>query len=157
MNPYTVHYAFSQAFNFPAKTAYDWCVDYKPDDWARMGLKGTRKVKRINEDTLILTDTVMGESGSVTKQRLVRLNPDRLAWTNTHLTGPNRHSQFWYQIVVEGRAKSRLDFIGLQVNYEKRPSPARLAEMAEELATEDSGHWQLLAKEMRKDLSRQRR
>lgn len=157
MDSYSVHYGFSQPFDFPAKTAFDWCTDYRPDDWARMGKKGTRRVKRINEDTLILTDTVTGEDGPITKQRLVRLNPERLAWTNTHLAGPNEHSQFWYQIVARGNGKSTLDFTGLQVNYGKRPSAARIAEMAEELEADDSRMWSLLAKEMRNDLRRQKR
>lgn len=157
MSPYSVHYRFSQPFDFPAKMAFDWCTDYRPDDWARMGKKGTRRVKRINEDTLILTDTVTGEGGPVTKQRLVRLNPERLAWTNTHLAGPNKHSQFWYRIVARGNEKSRLDFTGLQVNYGARPTAAKIAKMAEELKAEDSRMWSLLAKEMRKDLQRQKR
>ena len=106
----------------------------------------------MNEDTLILTDTVSEESGEVTKRRLVRLNPERLAWTNTHLGGPNRHSQFWYQIVAVGRKRSRLDFTGLQVNYGRRPSATRVDEMARELRRDDSKMWGLLARAMSKDL-----
>ena len=157
MGPHSVRYGFSQSFDFPAKMAFDWCTDYRPDDWARMGKEGKRRIRRINEDTLILVDTVTGEDGPVAKQRLVRLNPERLAWTNTHLAGPNKHSQFWYQIVSRGRGKSRLDFTGLQVNYGKRPPAARIAEMAEELKADDSRTWTLLAKEMRKDLRKQER
>lgn len=152
MDSYSIRYQFSQSFDVPAETAYQWCTDYQPDDWGRMGKKGTRRIERLNADTLILTDTVTGESGPVTKKRLVRLNADRLAWTNTHLAGPNRHSQFWYQIVAVGRGKSRLDFTGLQVNYGKRPSASRTAEMTKELKKDDSGAWVLLAQEMSKDL-----
>ena len=116
---YSIRYGFSQPFNLPAETAYQWCTDFAPDDWGRMGKEGTRKIKRINEDTLILTDTVIVGEGKgrrpVTKQRLVRLNRDRMAWTNTHLTGPNKHSQFWYHIVAEAEDRSRLDFTGLQI------------------------------------------
>jgi hypothetical protein len=157
MSSYPVYYQFSQSFGFPAERAYEWCTDYRQDDWARMGKNGTRKIKRINEDTLILTDTVVGEGGTLTKQRLVRLNANRLAWTNTHLTGPNKHSQFWYQIVSQGKARSRLDFIGLQVNYGRRPPPARISEMATSLKTDDSRMWILLAKEMMRDLEKQTR
>ena len=159
---YSVRYRFSQPFDFPAAAAYRWCTDYQPDDLARMGEKGTRKIERINEDTLILTDTVTGEEkeGPVTKERLVRLNPERLAWTNTHLAGPNKHSQFWYQLVDQekggrGKKRSRLEFTGLQVYHGgARPSPAKLAEMADQLVAEDSGAWKLLAEEMRKDLGK---
>lgn len=157
MDSYSVQYGFSQPFDFPAEMAFDWCTDYRPDDWAKMGKKGTRKINRINQDTLILTDTVTGEDGPVTKQRLVRLNPERLSWTNTHLGGPNKHSQFWYQIVARGSGKSKLDFIGLQVNYGKRPPQARIAEIREELKADDMRMWSLLALEMRKDLHKQKR
>ncbi len=121
-----------------------------------MGKNGTRRIKHINDDTLILTDTVVGKGGPVTKKRLVRLNPGRLAWTNTHIAGPNKHSQFWYQIIPMDGEKSRLDFIGLQVNYGKRPSVARIAKIAKELKADDSGMWSLLAKEMRKDFRKMR-
>lgn len=161
---YSIRYRFSQPFNFPAETAYQWCTDFAPDDWGRMGKEGTRKIKRINEDTLILTDTVITGEGKgrrpVTKQRLVRLNSDRMAWTNTHLTGPNKHSQFWYHIVEEAEDRSRLDFTGLQINYDgKRRSPKGIEEMAAELRADDSRGWKLLAKEMQRDLplSKQRR
>ena len=154
---YSVRYRFSQSFKFPARAAYQWCTDFAPDDWTRMGEEGTRKIKPINEDALILIDTVIKTDGNrrrpVIKQRLVRLDPDRMAWTNTHLTGPNKHSQFWYQIVAEDEKKSRLDFAGLQVNYgKKRPSAGTIKEMAADLEATDSRAWRLLAKEMHKDL-----
>ena len=152
MNSYPIRYRFSQSFGIPAEAAYRWCTDYRSDDWRRMGKKGTRRIERLNEDTLILTDTVIGESGAVTKKRLVRLSEDRLAWTNTHLAGPNKHSQFWYQIVAVGKDRSRLDFIGLQVNYGKRPSVSKASTMAKELKKGDSEMWVLLSREMSKDL-----
>ncbi len=151
MDSYSVRYDFSQSFDVPAKEAYAWCVDYRPNDWGIMGKKGKRRISRLNDDTLILTDTVVGDEGPVTKRRLVRLNPERLAWTNTHIGGPTLHSQFWYQIAREG-TKSKLEFTGLQIFYGKRPSRDKIAGMAKELAEEDSGMWKLLAKEMKKDL-----
>ncbi len=153
MDSYSVRYGFSQSFEVPAKEAYDWCVDYRPNDWDIMGKKGRRRISRLNDDTLILTDTVVGDEGPVTKRRLVRLNPERLAWTNTHIGGPTLHSQFWYQIAGEG-TKSRLEFTGLQIFYGKRPSTGKIASMAKKLAEDDSGMWRLLAKEMKKDLLR---
>jgi hypothetical protein len=156
MNCYTLRYEFSQQFEVPARDAFDWCTDYRADDWMRMGKKGTRRVARLNDDTLILTDTVQEVDGAVTKRRLVRLLPRRLAWTNTHLTGPNRHSQFWYRIVSEGRLRSRLEFTGLQVNYGPSPTAARAARMAQALRDDDAGMWALLAEEMSKDPGRPR-
>lgn len=155
MKSYSLRYGFSQHFGVSADTAYRWCTDYQPDDWARMGEKGIREIEWLNEDTVILTDTVEGAKGKTTKQRLVRLHPERLAWTNTHLAGPNRHSQFWYQVTPVGQGSSRLDFTGLQINYGKAPSAARIAAMARQLAVEDSKAWVLLAKEMKKDLRKE--
>jgi hypothetical protein len=151
MESYPVRYRFSQTFDVPAETAFRWCLDYRPDDWKKMGKNGTRKIRRINEDTIILTDTVAADSGPVTKRRLVRMNSDRLAWTNTHVGGPNKHSQFWYQIVALGKNRSRLDFTALQVNYGKRPTAKMIATMARDLKADDSGMWVLLAREMSKD------
>lgn len=156
MNSYSLHYRFEQALPSSAEAAFDWCTDYRPDDWSRMGKKGTRKIRRINQDTLILTDTVEGDEGPVTKKRLVRLDRERLMWTNTHLAGPNRHSQFWYRITPVGRGKSKLEFVGHQVNYGRSPSETKTRELAEELRREDSGMWRLLAEEMRNDLDRAR-
>jgi hypothetical protein len=150
-----LRYGFSQPFGVSPEAAYRWCTDYQPDDWPRMGQKGTREIEWLNEDTVILTDTVTTGSEQVTKQRLVRLHPERLAWTNTHLTGPNRHSQFWYQVVPVGQWGSRLDFTGLQINYGKTPSATRIAAIERELAYDDSKAWVLLAKEMKRDLRKE--
>ncbi len=152
-----MNYSFSQRFDVPAAEAFSWCTDYKPDDWGRMGKKGTRGITRLNEDTIILNDTVTGDDGDVTKVRLVRLNPGLLAWTNTHIGGPNKHSQFWYEIVAEGKGRSRLDFTGLQLNYGRRPSETEVAKLGEKLRAEDSAMWVLLAKEMHNDLARPKR
>jgi hypothetical protein len=151
MESYSVRYRFSQPFDVSAQTAYEWCTDFRPDDLPRMGEEGTRKIERINEDTLILTDVIKGKRER--KQRLVRLNPDRMSWTNTHLNGTNKHSQFWYEVVADGPQSSHLEFTGLQVNYGRPPTVVRIAKKAEELAAIDSGAWLLLAREMRRDLS----
>ncbi len=154
MESYSVRYRFSQPFNVSAQAAYEWCTDFRADDLARMGQVGTRKIRRINDDTLILTDVIKGKRER--KQRLVRLNPDRMSWTNTHLNGSNKLSQFWYQVVPDGAQSSHLEFTGLRVNYGKPPEHAKIEEMADELAVEDSGDWLLLATEMHNDLKRHR-
>jgi hypothetical protein len=156
MESYSVRYRFAQPFDFSAETAYEWCTDYQPDDLARMGKKGTRKVDKINEDTLILTDTIVDPGKRVRASRLVRLNPDRLSWTSTHLTGTHKFSQFLCQIIPEGERGSRLEFIGLHINYGRRPNPARIASMASELADADSSEWLLLAKAMKEELGPRR-
>ena len=158
MAHYTVHYRFSQSFPFSAQDAYGWSADYDPDDFGRMGLDGRRKIERIDQDTLILDDTTFADGRTTRKRRLIRLFPELLTLTNTRLSSPNKHSQFIYQFVAEGRDGSRLDFTGAQVNEsERRPTPAKIAALASEYARIDSGLWVSLARAMEKDLAGRRR
>ena len=158
MAHYTVHYKFSQSFPFSAQDAYAWSVDYDPDDFDRMGLDGRREIERIDQDTLILDDTIFADGRTTKKRRLIRLFPELLTLTNTRLSSPNRHSQFIYQFVAEGKDGSRLDFTGAQVNEsERRPTPAKMAALASEYTRVDSGLWVSLARAMEKDLAGRRR
>ena len=112
-------------------------------------------MKALSDDVVILTDLfhVRGK-GRVTKEKLVRIYGERLFWTSTHLTGPNRHSQFLYQIAQEGKDMSRLDFTGSQVFHEeKEPSAQKIRSMARTLTKDDSLAWRRLARAMEKDLS----
>jgi len=153
MGSFSVQYRFSQQFRFPAKDAYVWCTDYQEEDVALMGEKGKRKVIRINEETLILTDSVLEGGRRVARKRLVRLFPDRLFWTITRLSSEGKYSQFLYQIVQDEGGRSRLDFTGSHVYYNKeRPTLKEVASMAQELARQDASAWVLLAKAMEKDL-----
>jgi hypothetical protein len=156
MPPFSIRYGFSQHFNVPAIDAYRLCTDYEPADLALMGENGERSVKRISEDAIILIDTMRNQDGRRTiKRKIVRLYPERLSWTSTHLTGPNKHSQFLYEIVSESKNSSHLDFTGLQVNYdEEKATPAKVAALAGKLRKEDSGAWKKLAAAMEKDLRR---
>ena len=148
--PYSIRYGFTQAFNFPADVAYKWCTDYDPKDMQLQGANGTRRIKRLTEDTIILEDRY---DIGITKTKLVRLNPERHSWTNTHISGPAKHSQFLYEIVPEGTNRSHLNFTGLQISYgKKKPSPATIARLAAQLRKEDSHGWKLLAQAMQKDL-----
>lgn len=151
---YAVHYGFVQKFPFPAKEAYEWCTDFDADDWYRMGEQGTRKMDWIDDSTVMLHDTVTTSGKPVTKQRLVKLYPEMLFWTNVRLSAANRYSQFLYRIVPEGAKRSRLEFTGAQVNdSERKPTPKQIAALSEQYANDDAATWVLLAKEMKKDLS----
>jgi hypothetical protein len=152
VNSYSVHFKFTQHFDFPPEEAYSWCTDYQPEDIRLQGNDGVRKVQWVNEDTVVLTDITFTGTRKVAKRRLVRLYPERLSWTNTRISSEGRHSQFLYDIVAE-KGGSRLDFTGSQVVLGKRPSPAKLAAMAAELVKEDSATWRNLAKAMARDLS----
>jgi hypothetical protein len=151
---YSVHYNFSQRFDFPARAAYDWSMDYRTDDIERMGKRGTRKIQRINDDTLVLTDTFFLDKGErVSKRRLIRMYPELLTMVNTRLSADGLHSQFVYQFVDEGQGRSRLDFRGAQVFYGEKPAPSKIAALAKEMAKEDSAIWVTFAKAMKDDLS----
>lgn len=152
MDSFSVHFKFSQHFDFTPERAYRWCTDYDPGDIKLQGNVGVRKIHRVNEDTVLLTDVSISSKGKVPKRKLVRLYPERRSWTNTRIGAEGRYSQFLYEIVAE-EGGSRLDFTGSQVFYGKRPSSARLASMAAELVKEDSATWRNLAKAMAKDLS----
>ena len=154
METYSVHYGFSQHFDFPPEEAFRWCTDYAPGDIELMGNKGRRKVKRLNEDTLVLNDKYKTKEGKLVKKRLVRIYPERLGWTNTRVSKDGRYSQFLYQIVAEEGGGSRLEFFGAQIFSGKRPGKPKLDAMAKQLGTEDSASWRKLAKAMAKDLSK---
>ncbi|MHB8565556.1 MAG: hypothetical protein ACYC7D_04280 [Nitrososphaerales archaeon] len=146
--PFTIRYEFSQHFAVPALKAYKWATDYDPGDLALMRWNGKREVTWIDKRTVVLTETTRRNGRRIRKKKLVRLNPERLSWTNTHLTGLTKYSQFLYDIVPEGKNASRLNFTGLQLEYGNK-SPKG---MVSRLRKEDSGTWKLLAKAMEKDL-----
>ena len=150
--PLSVHYYFSQCFKVPALKAYKWCTNYDPQDHALMGVNAKREILRISKNTIILTDTYPDKNKAIKKQRLVCLYPNQLSWTNTHLTGPNKYSQYLYQIVPETQMTCRLERASLQVEYgRKRLNKKEIESLAEKLRNEDSAAWKLLAAEMEKD------
>lgn len=152
MESYTVHFRFSQHFDFPAKAAFEWCTDYDARDIERMGGHGRRRVERVNDDTFILTDAYEGEKPGASKRKLVRLYPETLSWTNTRISAGGMYSQFLYTIVPEAGG-SRLDFTGSQLFAGRKPGTSRLAEAARRLAAEDGASWRRLAEAMSKELS----
>lgn len=154
MKSFSVHYRFSQHFDFPPRRAYDWCTDYDPGDIALGGQRGERRIRRLNEDTLVLTDTYFQGRGRVVKRRLVKLYPKSLSWTNTRISPEGRHSQFLYQILPE-RGGSRLVFTGSQM-FDGTATASRRAALAKRIAKEDSAEWRVLARAMAKDLASQR-
>lgn len=144
--------AFSQRFPFPAKAVFRWATDYQPNDLQLMGHRGKRKIAALPGNAFVLTDTLFKTDGAkVTKKKLVRIFPDRLTWTNTHLAGPNRYSQVLYQLVAEGRNRSRLDFMGQHV--EARTLAGReLQELAACVRRDDIAIWKNLAHAVGRDL-----
>jgi hypothetical protein len=148
----SIRYDFSQHFRVSAPEAFRWCTDYAPGDHALMGIKGNRKFKRVSEDTIILDDTLFSEGRAVRKRKLVRIDAKRMTYYNIHLTGPTKHSLYFYQIVPEGDGESRLDYTGYEVYYPKKaPTKKRLADKAAHSATWRR-EWGNLAKAMEREV-----
>jgi len=147
-----VRYSFTQRFSVPVQDAFDWALDYEPEDYSLMGLEGRRKITRLSEDAIVLEDTRMSGDEFVTKTRLIRINTERLSYTNTHITGPTLHSQFWYEFFPEGRKGSRLDFTGLLLYPSERALSRReVSEIAAKERKGDSKIWVNLARAMESD------
>lgn len=142
----SVSYSFSQRFKAPANEVFAWATDYDAGDIERMGFKGKRNVARVCDGAIVLTDTVIGPKGKVRKKKLVRIDAQRLRWTNTHLVSPVQHSQFLYEIVAEGESACRLDFTGLQLEELEPSSKKAVKARARELKREDSALWKNLAR-----------
>ena len=148
----SVTYKFSQRFPVPAQKAYQWCTDYEPSDLALMHEKGHREIRKVTNDTIIFKETVKQNGKNIRKIKLVKLNPKSLSWYNIQISGPNKHSAFLYEIVPEGKHKSRLNFTGLLVVYSKvRLTPQRIRQIANRERRYDSIAWKLLARAMTKE------
>ncbi|MGH9917617.1 MAG: hypothetical protein ACRD6W_01905 [Nitrososphaerales archaeon] len=148
-----IRYSFSQKFSVPVEEAFMWAIDYDPDDFSLMGQEGKRKINRLSEDTFILEDSRKTVEGWVEKTRLVRINPERRSFSNTHISGPTLHSQFWYEFFPEGKKASRLDFTGLLLyTSEKKLSSQEVSKMTAAERKGDSKIWKNLAKAMEADL-----
>jgi len=148
----SVRYSFTQPLSLPANEAFEWCTDYQPYDLAMMKEEGKRGIRRITNDTILLTESLLKKGKIMRKTKLVRLNRPELSWTNTHISGPNRHSQFLYKILPEGKSRSRLLFRGLYVCYSRKPIPRRqLQRIGRAERRGDSTAWRHLAAALRKE------
>ncbi|HTS33846.1 MAG TPA: hypothetical protein VMI55_07940 [Thermoplasmata archaeon] len=151
----SLRYTFRQPFRAPAKAAYEWCTDFGPSDGGFFEPKWRRVVQRLSDDALILRDTTYPAGKRRVIERLVRLNPTDLAWTNTHISGPFRHSQYWYRIVADGPRRSHLEFLGMRLlRTPKALRSSEVARLAEEERRVDSRLWrQRLAPALERDLA----
>ena len=148
----SLRYRFQQSFRVPARAAFGWCTDFGPADGPLLSKGTVRSVRRLTDDTLILTDTTRPRGRRLRIQRLVRIDPVHLAWTNTHLDGPYRHSQYWYRIVPDGPGRSHLEFDGLRLVHSARPGSATV--QAERERQSDARTWrERLAPALERDLA----
>jgi len=138
----SVRFRFRQGFRVPAKAAYLWCTDFQASDASLFEQKWRREVRRLSEDAVILTETTWPNGQTRVIRRLVRLSSRDLAWTNTHLSGPYRHSQYWYRIVPDGPRHCHLEFTGMRlVRTSKALSVAGKARLARQERQGDSRLW----------------
>jgi hypothetical protein len=150
LHTYSVGYSFNQPLAAPAKDAFDWCTDYQPYDLTIMKENGKRNIQKITHDTILLTESMRKNNHLIRKTKLVRLNRPTLSWTNTHIAGPNRHSQFLYTIMPEGKTRCRLHFQGLLIQYSRKPLDRRqLRKIARDERAADSTAWRHLADALR--------
>ncbi len=154
---HSIQYHFSQIFAIPAFDAYTWCTNYDQNDLKLMQQNGKREINHLTETTIILTDTFFNKKNPIKKNKLIQLYPDRLSWTNTHLSGPNKYSQFLYEIKPENEKTSKLYYIGLQMEYKKHKLSKKDIEAREkEQMNEDAAVWKIIAEEMERELGKTR-
>jgi len=153
---YSLHYHFNQIFAVPPLQAYTWCTNYEPNDLKLMHQNGKREITHLTENTIILTDTFYNEKETIKKKKLIQLYPDQLSWTNTHLSGPNKYSQFLYEIKPKQDGLSKLNYIGLQMEYKKsiKLDKKEIEARAIGQMNQDAAVWKIIAKEMEKELAR---
>jgi hypothetical protein len=137
-----LRYSFRQPFRAPAEAAFEWCTDFRSSDGALFQDDRRRTVRRVADDTVLMTDIPARGSGKPRITRLVRVFPDELAWTNTHLTGPFRYSQFWYRIERDGARRSHLEFRGLKLERRARSmAPSVVDRLARAEGRSDAATW----------------
>jgi len=153
-------YHFTTKLPVPRPRAYRWATDYRSTDLRLAGLKATRKVERLAENLVLLTDSFDADPfdsrrGSRTvKTKLIHLYPDRWSWTSTHVAGPALYSQFLYELTPRGPAACTLHFTGSQVERCSRaPTRSLIARRTRELRREDSQLWARLSAALEKEPS----
>ena len=148
--PISIKYHFTLAFNVPVQKTFDWCTNFDLNDHQLMGEQNAkREIINLANGALILKDTFHLSTEVVEKQKLVRLYPEKYTWTSTHLNGPNKYSQFLYELASVGKESSILDFSGLHLEYQRIVDEKLLTQ---KLCKEDAKAWKLLAKAMEKEI-----
>ena len=152
----TISYHFSQSFPVSAQKAYQWSTDFTPQDHSLMGeVNAERQVIHLSDGVLVLKEIFHSSSGNIEKQKLVHIYPDQFSWVSTHLTGPNKYSQFIYEISAKGNNASRLNFTAHHIEHKKETmSKTDIVLFADKLCKYDSNVWKLLAKAMENELSK---
>lgn len=149
-------FRFEQPFGVPAQAAFDWCTDFREEDARAWPYPLRRRLEWLTKDALLMTDVSFPEGKRRRIQRLVRINPAERSWTNTHVSGPFRHSQYWYSVVPDGPRRSHLEFRGLRVITTPRKLDRKtVTRLTEEERRGDVTLWRkYLAPALERDLAR---
>jgi hypothetical protein len=143
---------FQQRFAVNSEAAYKWCTDFSPQDPHLMNEDNAeREITKVSEGTIILKEIFHTKEGDLTKEKLVHLYPERHTWVSTHLTGPNKHSQFIYKLTSEADG-SRLTFTALHIEKKEHMTKKEVESLAKQLCKYDSDVWKLLALAMEEEL-----
>ncbi len=155
-----LRYRFATKLAASRPRAYRWATDYRPDDFELAEIKGSRKVEKLTDDLILLTDSFEEDpfdprpGARTVKIKLVHLFPYRWMWTSTHVSGPAKYSQFLYELTPRGPAASTLHFTGNQVEpVDTRPTQGSMRRRARKLKREDSQLWARLSAALARDLS----
>ncbi len=143
----SIRYRFRQSLPASLEEAYRWCTDFRDDDsrYFPPGLR--RRVKWLAPDTLTQEDRRKDGRRTVRKLRLIRLLPEQRSWSNTHLEGPNRFSQFFYRLRPKGPRRCVLEFTALHLERTARSlTDAERRRRARELARQDRAVWRRFAR-----------
>jgi hypothetical protein len=150
---FAFRYRFSQDFDVPAEDAFLWCTDFTPQDHLLAGNStAQRQVTHLTDSTVILKDTFCNGNEVVEKEKLVQFYPDRFTWVSTHISGPNKYSQYLYEIFVITPFTSRLRFTAIHIEHGKEEmTKVRALALSDKLCNEDSALWRLFALAMHRD------
>lgn len=114
----------------------------------------SREVTKLTSTAIVLKEIFQNGKEAVVKEKLVQLYPQRLTWISTHLSGPNKYSQFLYEIVAETAGSSRLEFTAQHLEHGKSQSPEDIVKLEDTLRNYDAYVWKLLAAAMEKELTK---
>ena len=71
----SVRYSFTQPLSLPANEAFEWCTDYQPYDLAMMKEEGKRGIRRITNDTILLTESLLKKGKIMRKDKAGEIEP----------------------------------------------------------------------------------
>ena len=112
---------FSKVINAPLRSVYDWCTDYREDDYKITGAKSRRVIiEKTRHRTVYVTQQKGAKTG--TAVNLVTLHsPNR--W-HLESIGDQRNETGEYRLKKQGPRSAKLHMV-FRINWKIPPSPTR--------------------------------